>query len=380
MKQTIRIGSFDGIEVGAHWSVAVILAYFAWGVGAYVLPTHSGHPDVADWVAGVIAAVLLLGCLLAHEMSHCLVARHNDVQVRSITLFAFGGISQLEGEAHTAGADFRIAAVGPSVSLALAVLFGATQAVVVAAGGHGLLVGVLSWLWEINLLLGVFNLIPAAPLDGGRVLRAALWQRSHDRFRASMTASRAGRVFAVVLIVLGVLAFGSTGSIIAIWPLLIGLFIYFAARGEEQYALVQSAMATLTAGQVMTTALPSAPNRTTVADVATLLRLYRGDVVAVVDDCGRLTGIVTAQAVNAVPLERRPATTADEIAIPLSAVTLARPEEPMSALLERIASKQAQPALVLDANGRVCGTISSSDIQRAVALGAGPRSDSPSFP
>jgi Zn-dependent protease len=368
MRQTIRIGTFDGIAVGVNWSVAVILAYFAWGVGAYVLPAHSGHPDVADWVAGLIAAVALLVCLLAHELSHCLVARHNDVQVRSITLFAFGGISQLEGEAHTAGADFRIAAAGPAVSLSLAVLFGIAQSLVVAAGGHGLLVGVVSWLWEINLLLGVFNLIPAAPLDGGRILRAALWRRSGDRFRASVTASRAGRVFAVVLIVLGVLLFGSTGSIIAIWPLLIGLFIYFAARGEEEYALVQSAMATLTVGQVMTPALPSVPNRTTVADMASLLWLYRGDAAAVVDDSGRLAGMVTAQAVNAVSLARRPATTANEIAIPLSTIALARPEEPMSALLERMASKQGQPALVLDANGRVCGTISSSDVQRAVAL------------
>ncbi len=371
MRQTIRIGTVDGIAVGVNWSVAVILAYFAWGVGAYVLPTHSGHPDVADWIAGVIAAVVLLGCLLAHEMSHCLVARHNGVQVRSITLFAFGGISELEGEAHTAGADFRIAAVGPSVSLSLAVLFGAAHSVVVATGGHGLLVAVLSWLWEINLLLAVFNLIPAAPLDGGRILRSALWRRSGDRFRASVTASRAGRAFAVVLIVLGLLAFVSTGSIVAIWPLLIGLFIYFAARGEEEYALVQAAMATLTVGQVMTAALPCVPNRTTVADMAALLWVYRGDVAAVADESGRLAGVVTAQAVNAVPLERRPATTSNEIAIPLDAIPVARPEEPMSALLERMASKEGHPALILDANGRVCGTISSSDVQRAVALGAG---------
>ena len=371
MRQTIRIGTVDGIAVGVNWSVAVILAYFAWGVGAYVLPTHSGHPDVADWIAGVIAAVVLVGCLLAHEMSHCLVARHNGVQVRSITLFAFGGISQLEGEAHTAGADFRIAAVGPSVSLSLAVLFGAAYSVVVATGGHGLLVAVLSWLWEINLLLAVFNLIPAAPLDGGRILRSALWRRSGDRFRASVTASRAGRVFAVVLIVLGLLAFVSTGSIVAIWPLLIGLFIYFAARGEEEYALVQAAMATLTVGQVMTPALPCVPNRTTVADMASLLWVYRGDVAAVADESGRLAGVVTAQAVNGVPVERRPATTSNEIAIPLSAIPVARPEEPMSALLERMASKEGHPALILDANGRVCGTISSSDVQRAVALGAG---------
>ena len=249
-----------------------------------------------------------------------MVARHNDVRVRSITLFVFGGVAQLEGEAHTPGADFRIAAVGPGVSLLLAALFGVMQIAAAAAGVHGLPVRVLSWLWEINLLLAIFNLIPAAPLDGGRILRAGLWQRSGDHFRASLTASRAGRVFALVLIVFGVLAFVSTGSVIGLWPALIGLFVYSAARGEEEYALVQGALANLTVGQVMMPALPSVPGRTTVADMASFLSLYRGDIAAVTDESGRLSGAVTAQAVNAVREERRSSTTSNEIAISLSAV------------------------------------------------------------
>ena len=371
MRQTIRIGTFYGIAVGVNWSVVVILALFSWEVAVYVLPTHSGHADAADWIAGVIGAVVLLGSLLAHEVSHALVARHNGVRVRSITLFVFGGVAQLEGEAHTPGADFRIAAVGPGVSLLLAALFGAAKMVVVAAGGHGLAVSLLSWLWEINLLLAIFNLIPAAPLDGGRILRAGLWRRSGDHFRASVTASRAGRVLAIVLIVLGVLTFVSTGSAIGLWPALIGLFVYSAARGEEQYALVQGAMVNLTVGQVMSPALPSVPSRTTVADMASFLWLYHGDIAAVIDDSGRLAGVVTARAVNGVPRERRPATTSNEIVIPLSAIPVARPEEPMSTLLERMAAKDGHPALVLDANNRVSGTVSHSDVQRAAAFSAG---------
>lgn len=371
MRQTIRIGTFCGIAVGVNWSVAVILGLFAWELAVYVLPTHSGHAGGADWIAGVIGAVVLLGSLLAHEVSHALVARHNGVRVRSITLFVFGGVAQLEGEAHTPGADFRIAAVGPGVSLLLAAGFGVMQVAAVAAGLHGLPVRLLSWLWEINLLLAIFNLIPAAPLDGGRILRAGLWQRSGDHFRASVTASRAGRIFAVVLIVLGVLAFVSTGSVIGLWPALIGLFVYSAARGEEEYAMVQGAMANLTVGQVMTPALPSVPSRTTVADMASLLWLYRGDIAAVTDDSGQLAGVVTAQAVSAVPLERRLATSSNEIAIPLSAIPVAHPEQPMSALLERMVSREGHPALVLDANNRVIGTVSSSDVQRAAAFGAG---------
>ena len=234
MRQTIRIGTFNGIAVGVNWSVAAILALFAWELAVYVLPTHSGHADAADWMAGVIGAVVLLGSLLAHEVSHALVATHNGVRVRSITLFVFGGVAQLEGEAHTPGADFRIAAVGPGVSLLLAMTFGVFQLVAIAAGIHGLPVGVLSWLWEINLLLAIFNVIPAAPLDGGRILRAGLWQRSGDHFRASVTAARAGRFFAVILVVLGALAFVSTDSVIGLWPALIGLFLLFrGSRGRE---------------------------------------------------------------------------------------------------------------------------------------------------
>ena len=319
----------------------------------------------------MIGAVVLLGSLLAHEVSHALVARHNGVRVRSITLFVFGGVAQLEGEAHTPGADFRIAAVGPGVSLLLAARFGVMQIAAVAAGLHGLPVRLLSWLWEINLLLAIFNLIPAAPLDGGRILRAGLWQRSGDHFRASVTASRAGRIFAIVLIVLGVLAFVSTGSVIGLWPALIGLFVYSVARGEEEYAMVQGAMANLTVGQVMTPALPSVPSRTTVADMASLLWLYHGDIAAVTDDSGRLAGVVTARAVSAVPLERRPTTSSNEIVIPLSAIPVAHSEEPMSALLERMVSREGHPALVLDANNRVIGTVSSSDVQRAAAFGPG---------
>ncbi len=371
MRQTIRIGTFYGIAVGVNWSVVVILALFAWELAVYILPTHSGHADGADWIAGVIGAVVLLCSLLAHEGSHALVAKHNDVRVRSITLFVFGGVAQLEGEAHTPGADFRIAAVGPGVSLLLAALFGAIEIAAVAAGVHGLPVRLLSWLWEINLLLAIFNLIPAAPLDGGRILRAAIWQRSGDHFRASVTASRAGRVFAVVLIVLGVSAFVSTGSLVGLWPALIGLFVYSAARSEEEYASIQRALVSLTVGQVMTPALPSVPGRTTVADIASLLWLYRGNIAAVTDESGRLSGAVTAQEVDAVPAERRSSTTSKEIATSLSAIPIGHPEEPMSALLERMATSEGHFALVLDASNRVTGTVSSSDVQRAVELGAG---------
>ena len=137
--------------------MALILALFAWNLADYVLPPLGGSPDAADWIAGVIGAVVLLASLLAHEVSHSLVARRNGIGVRSITLFMFGGVAQLEGEARTPGADFRIAAVGPATSLLLAGVFAAVQAVLVEAGAQGVLVDTLSWLWEINVALAIFE-------------------------------------------------------------------------------------------------------------------------------------------------------------------------------------------------------------------------------
>lgn len=370
MRQSIRLGNFYGIAVGVNWSVLPILALFAWELAEYVLPARSGHANAADWIAGLIGAVVLLASLLAHEVSHAVVARHNGVGVRSITLFVFGGVALLEGEAHTAGADFRIAAVGPATSFSLAALFGTAQAVFVAAGVHGLPIAVLSWLWQINVILAVFNLIPAAPLDGGRILRAGLWRQWGDRFRASLAAARAGRVFAIVLIAFGGLALVSTGSILGLWPALIGLFLYAEARAEEQYALVRAALVDLSVAQVMTPHPPAPPSVTTVEELVSYLVNYRGDAIAVTDVDGLLAGVVVEKAAADVPFERRSSTTLADIAIPLAALPVARPEEPMNALFERMISGGGKPALVLDKDDRLCGIVTITDVERAATSAA----------
>jgi Zn-dependent protease/CBS domain-containing protein len=368
MRQNIRLGTVAGIEIGLNWSVLLILALFAWELGLYVFPARPGHAGAADWIAGVVGAVALLVSVLIHEVSHAVVSRHHDVSVRSITLFVFGGVAQLEGEAHTPGADFRIAAVGPLTSIVLAGFFGAAQAAAVAAGLHGLPVAVLSWLWQINLLLAVFNLIPGAPLDGGRVLRAFLWHRSGDRVRASIQAARVGRGLGVLLAVLGLLTFFSTGSIVGLWPALIGLFVYTAAKAEERYALIQGAVGPLTVGQVMTVPAPVVHGGASVAHAAAVLWRSRCDALVVVDDAGRATGAVTARAVMAVPDDLRPGRVVNDIAISRATVPTARVHEHMDALLERMVAHEGKPALVFDDDDRLVGIVSTSDIERAVAL------------
>lgn len=373
MRQDLKLGTFAGIPVGVNWSVVVILALFAWELAEYVLPSHTGHPRAVDWIAGVIGAVVLLLSLLAHEVSHAVVARHNGVRVRSITLFVFGGVAQLEGEAHTAGADFRIAAIGPTTSFALGALFALGELLLVATGVHGLPVALTSWLWQINVILAVFNLIPAAPLDGGRILRAGLWRLWGDHVRASVAAARAGRVFAIVLIVLGVFLLLATGDVLGLWPALIGWFVYSAARGEERYALLQGAIASYTVAQVMTPHPPVVPARSSVLNIAAALWQYQGDAVAVTNEEGHLAGVVTVAAVQAVPQDRRQTMAVADIAIALAEVPLARPEEPMTVLLERMMAKNGHPALVLDDAGRLVGIVTDSNLERAIGFAGGPR-------
>lgn len=368
MRQSIRLGTFAGVPVGMNWSVLLILALFAWELADYVLPSGTASPTAADWVAGVIGAVVLLLSLLAHEISHAVVARHNGVRVQSITLFLFGGVAQLEGEAHDAGADFRIAAIGPGTSIFLAGVFAAVQALAALGGVHGLVENVLSWLWKINLLLAAFNLIPAAPLDGGRILRSGLWRHWGDRLRASVSAARAGRVFGIVLIALGVLGLAYEG-ILGLWPALIGLFLYSTARGEEQYALVRGGLENVSVGQIMTPGPPAVPATTTVADlVLHYLWQYHGEAVAVTDTTGFLAGVVTAQAVGTVPVDQRSSVVLSQLAIPLADTPVARADEPITALLERMAAKGGHPALVLDSEHKLVGVVTMSDVQRAATL------------
>lgn len=369
MRQSIRIGTFAGVPVGVNWSVLVIFGLVIWQLAEFGFPTTPGGAvPASNWLAAVIAAVLFFASLLAHEISHAVVARRNGVGVRSITLWLFGGVAQLESEAHTPGADFAIAAVGPGTSLALAGLFGAAQAAGQGLGLGGLPIDVLSWLWKINLLLAVFNLVPAAPLDGGRILRSGLWRAWRDSVRATVAAARAGRVFGAVLIVLGLVEF-SYGGVLGLWPAVLGWFLWSAAGLEERAARLRGGVEHLAAWQVMVQRPPVLPDSETVAQLASTLWNYRGDAVAVTDDRGWLSGLVTVDAVRGVAHGERPVKRLRDIAVPLASVPVVRVGDPVVVLLQRMRSAAGTPAFVLDDEGRLAGIVSGSDLERAAAWG-----------
>jgi Zn-dependent protease/CBS domain-containing protein len=368
VRQSISLGRIAGIKVGINASVFLIVAILVVGLATGQLPAaFPGRSIPAYAIAAIIAAVLFMASLLAHELAHSLVARRNGIEVESIVLWLLGGVAQLRGEAKTPAAVFRIAIVGPLTSLALAIGFGLAAGGVTWLGTAGLPFGVLAYLAATNAMLAVFNLIPAAPLDGGRVLRAALWRWRGNRHAAAVNAARAGRVFGFVMIALGVLQVVTGYGLGGIWLALIGWFVVSAATAEEQQARRSGQMAGATVGEVMTAVPTILDGNLTVDDfVAQVALTHRFSTYPLVDPLRRLTGLVTLNRVRAVPPGLRATTYLREIACAPSEVPTAGPDEPLVELLERMQGCTDGRAVVVDAEGRVIGLVSPSDVARAL--------------
>ena len=367
MTETIRLGKLAGVRVGLHWSVlgivVLLLLFFASGLPAQ-FPDQS---PAAYIIAALAATTLFVLSLLAHEVGHAVVAARNGIEVEGITLWLLGGVARLRGEAANPGMDFRIAAVGPAISLALGAIFTVTSWVLSGAQAPELITGVVSYLGAINILLAVFNLIPAAPLDGGRILRSALWAWRGDRAEAQIWSARAGRVFGFILVALGVFGmFTGTGG--GLWWVLIGLFIVTMASVEENYARTSAILGGLRARDIMTPDPDSADPGYTVADfVRDVVMVRRHSAFPLVLPSGEVTGIVTLNRIRSLPPDRHATTTIGEIACALNEVPIARPDELVSELLVRLAGCADGRALVME-GGRLIGIISPTDISRAASL------------
>src|SRR6056297_151664 len=236
MKQSLRLGTISGIPVGVHWGMLLIAGLYLFTLGGQLLPAAVPAAGAgAHWLVAAAGVALFFGSILAHELGHSLVAQREGIRVRAITLWLLGGVAEIERDATTPGAEFRIAAAGPAVSVALAVGFlGSAYAwdafgVVDTGGGPSLVATMLWWLGIVNGFLAVFNLFPAAPLDGGRILTSVLWWRSGDPYRARGQAARAGQGLGLALVGLGAWQITSGAGF---WLLILAWFLYSGATSE----------------------------------------------------------------------------------------------------------------------------------------------------
>ena len=367
MRASFQLGRIAGIRVGVNWSVLVIFVLIAWGLAASRFPaSYPQYSKGAYLVAAVLTAVMFFISLLAHEISHALVARRNGVGVQDITLWLFGGVARLSGEAPNPGAELRIAGVGPLVSLLLGGLFLGVAALLRAGGYDGLALAGFAWLGGINIALAVFNAIPAAPLDGGRLLRSIIWWRTGDRLTATRWSSRAGQFFGWVLVALGLLGFLTGDGFGALWLALIGWFLVGAASAENQQATVRGQLGELAIRDVMTPHPETAPGSMTVEELLrSELIKHRHSSFPLTDDRGAVTGLVTFNQIRQVAPQQRARTRLRDIACPLDQVAQARPDEPAADLLPRLSNCAEGRALVFS-DGALVGIVSPSDLSRVL--------------
>jgi Zn-dependent protease len=362
----IPLGRIAGFPLRVNWSVLVILWLFSWSLASTLPTTAAGYSPEAYWVAGACGATVLLASLLAHELAHAIVARRAGVKVIGVTLWIFGGVTRLGSEAKTPQTAFRIAVAGPATSLLLAALFAGAGAGLRTLGVGHIILGVVWWLAGINALLGVFNLLPGAPLDGGQVLRAWLWRRHGDPTRAAVGAARAGRTLAFVLIAFGLLEFLAGAMVAGVWLAFIGWFIFTAAQTDEAQVLARNVLSGVRVADAMTANPHTAPAWITVQDfIERYLLGDRHSAYPVKDHNGSISGLITLTELRNVNPSSRSTTLVGEVAVPLGQVTIATPDEPVITLLERLASGRGNRALVVDA-GCVVGIVTATDLTRLI--------------
>jgi Zn-dependent protease len=366
LNENVSLGRIAGIHVGLNWSLLVVVALIAWSLAGSILPSAApGQALAAYWTAGVISAIVFLLSLLAHELAHSIVAERRGVRVEGITLWLFGGVSQFSSDTTSPGSSALITFVGPLTSLVLGAIFTVLAAALSGVANVRLLQATLSWLGYINFLLGLFNLLPAFPLDGGRIVQALIWLRTGDRLRATRIAARVGMVFAFLMIAYGLVSFVILGNPFnGIWWVFLGWFLLSAARAEEASGLVRQALSGITVREVMTPNPVQAPGDITVEEALHgYVLASRHSTFPIHDHDGRLAGLLTMAALKRVAPPDRASTRISDIACAMDQVPIVAPGAPAADLLNRPEGCSEGRTLVVDGD-RLVGIVSPSDINR----------------
>ncbi len=367
--RSFRIGRIAGIPIGiSPWWVAIV-GFLTWSLGAYYFPeTVSGISPALSYALGLASALLLFASILAHELGHAVVARRHGIAVEGIDLWLLGGVSKMRSEAHEPGQELRYALAGPAVSAVIALIFG-LLALLLPSSTPEVITALVEYQFLVNALILVFNMIPAFPLDGGRVLRSVLWRRSGEMQRATATAAAWGRVFGWALIALGVVEVfaGGTGGL---WLALVGVFIVMAAGAQARGSQVQAALSGIAAGRLMSSPAVSIDGELSVAEAAGAYFVpYGYTAFPVIDGAGRAQGLLSIETVQGMGEQRRRDTSALAAADGDPALFISE-EEDVAELLGRPAFMRVGRAVVIDAERRPRGLLSVTDVQRAVRASA----------
>lgn len=360
---SFTVARVRGIEIRIHWSWLIILWLITWAVQGVFAEFVESWSGAQRTVAALVAATFFFVSILLHELSHALVAQSYGLRVPSITLFVFGGLAVIGEESRNAREELVIAVAGPLMSFVLSGVFGVAwlllrgQDIAVVAG----------YLSLINLALGVFNLLPGFPLDGGRVFRAIVWKVTGSRLRATQIAARAGSGVAYLLIAGGValLAFGNLGGL---WYVLIGLFLRAAASGSAQTLLVDMAMSEVVVRSVMRPPPDAVPAGTTLQELVDARVLMTGERCYLIGGPdGAVIGLITTSDITKIPRERWLEVTAADSMVPRERVHVVAPEAPVLEALGQMREHDVHQLPVIE-DDRLVGLVTRGDVMRQIEL------------
>ena len=372
MEAQIKLGRIFGVEIGLHYSWLIIALLIAFSLAGHFGAAHPDWGRGVIWSMAITTALLFFAAIVAHELSHALVARRRGLPVRSITLFALGGVAQLEKEPEDAKTEFLVSIVGPIASAAI----GFICLMLAWALGWTMmpeattpLMAMLVWLGYINIGLAIFNLLPGFPMDGGRVLRALIWWYTGSAQRATRAASVTGQVFGFAFIIFGIYRFFGGAGFSGLWMAFIGWFLFNAAKAVYAQQELTERLRGVRVGDLMARDCTMVDGNDNLQTFVHDYLLHTGRRCFLIAEQGEVTGLITPNEVKGIPKARWPYTTVFDVMRPLEQLRTVTPETAVSEALEIIGRDGINqlPAL---ANGRLEGMISRDQILRYLLIRA----------
>jgi Zn-dependent protease/CBS domain-containing protein len=363
MRGNISLGRVFGIPLRLHYTWFIIFALVTYSLVFYILDQN--YPIEQRIISGILTSLLFFASIITHELAHSILAIRNNIAVKEITLFVFGGVSQITKEATHPRAELSIAIVGPLTSLALAGIFYGLH-LLLAGTQQVLAASSMWWLAWINVVLAVFNLIPGFPLDGGRIFRALVWHRTHNYHRATRIATKVGQGIAYAFIAGGiVLIFVLRLWLDGMWLIFIGWFLNDAARASYQQVLLRDALMGITARQVTDYGCPLIPPHLNLMELVQQHILPTGRSCFLISWGAELEGMVTLQQIKKVPRTRWATTSVQDIMTPASKLKVAYADQDILSVLQEMNGENTNHIPVIEA-GKVMGIINREDIARFI--------------
>ena len=377
MPGSFRLGKIAGIDIYAHLSWFIVLVLLTWSLASgWFVQLFPGWSIPTYWITAFISALLLFVCVLLHELAHSLVAQVHGLTVKNITLFIFGGVATIEEEMKRPGIEFQIAVVGPITSLFLAAI--AFLLAWPLRGSNSPTEAVLDYLAASNFLLGVFNLIPGLPLDGGRVLRSIAWKITGNIQKSTRIASYAGQAMAFVFILLGIAAFFTGNFFNGLWSIFIGWFLLNAAQTANTQILLQNTLQGVSADKVMDPRPVAVPANISLQKLVDEYFVPQGLQAAPVVRGEYLAGLITLTDIARVERERWAYTPVGHVMRLLEQVYVTTPEQPLHDLLEVMVTRGINQIPVVQ-DGRLVGLLGRESILRYLQVQESLKMDEPRY-